>query len=209
MKHWIFLLMLFLLVSFQEKELPQIGGAEESSMIKDKEFLLNYFEETEDNLEEITEGLSEDQLRYKSSEDRWSVSQVLEHIILTERAIFKMTIELMGKEPSPERRSEIKASDEELIRGMEDRSKKAKASEDLQPTGVYTDPEVALDELEEQREAIFDFIKNTSEEDMRNHVSDSPFGPIDAYQSLLFIAGHTARHTKQIEEVLADPGFPE
>lgn len=208
MKHWTFLLIFFPLVFLQEKELPQIGGVGES-LLEDKEFLLNYFKETEDNLEEITKGLSADQLSYKTSEDRWSVSQVLEHIVLTEEAIFKMTTELMDKDPSPERRSEIKASDEDLIRGMEDRSEKVQAPEDLQPSGKYTDPEVALDELEAQREIILEFIKNTTEEDMRNHISDSPFGPIDAYQSLLFIAGHTARHTKQIEEVLADPGFPD
>ena len=31
---------------------------------------------------------------------------------------------------------------------------------------------------------------------------------IDAYQWLLLLAAHSARHTAQIEEVKADPNFP-
>ena len=209
MKKLSLLFILFLLVSFQEKEAGMINPTEiVEPNLKDKEFLLEYFEETRNHLEEITEDLSEAQLNFKPAEERWSVNQVLEHIVLTEAAIFKMTEDMMAQEPAPERRSEIKVSDEALISGIEDRSKKVKASAELQPTGKFSNPDMALDKLEEQREAMLDFIRDTSEDEMRNHVTDSPFGPIDAYQSLLFIAGHTARHTKQIEEVLADSGFP-
>src|SRR5690606_36884156 len=183
MKYWSLFIVLFLLVSFQEQQVspPELGVYTST----DKDFLLDYFDETEDRLEDITDDLSGPQLAYKSAEDRWSISQVLEHIVLTEQALFKMTEELMAKEAAPERRSEIKASDEELISGVVDRSQKFQAPPDLQPTGKYADPEVALDDLEEQRKASLDFIKNTPEVDMRNHISDSPFGPIDVYQSLL------------------------
>jgi len=38
---------------------------------------------------------------------------------------------------------------------------------------------------------------------------DSPLGKqLDAYQWVLFIAAHSERHTKQIDEVKADPHFP-
>jgi hypothetical protein len=33
-------------------------------------------------------------------------------------------------------------------------------------------------------------------------------GPLDAYQWILLISAHSERHTKQIEEVKADPNFP-
>jgi hypothetical protein len=33
-------------------------------------------------------------------------------------------------------------------------------------------------------------------------------GPLDAYQWLLLISGHTERHLAQILEVKADPNFP-
>lgn len=38
---------------------------------------------------------------------------------------------------------------------------------------------------------------------------DRPLGKkLDGYQWVLFISAHSERHTKQINEVKADPGFP-
>jgi hypothetical protein len=56
---------------------------------------------------------------------------------------------------------------------------------------------------------VLNYIQQTPLETFRNHISDSPFGPVDAYQSMLFIAGHSARHTLQIEDIKASEGFPE
>lgn len=209
MKNWSLLLIVFFLFSFQEKQTELTTAYADGELsAADKEFLLDYYEKTREHLEEITEDLNEAQLQYQTAEDLWSVAQVLEHIVLTEQALFGMTRELMDNSPSPERKSEVKTTDEDLIMGLEDRSQKFQASAELQPTGKYAQADEALDDFEEQREEILEFINEYTEEDLRNHITDSPFGAIDAYQSLLFIAGHTARHTKQIEEVLADPGFP-
>ena len=41
--------------------------------------------------------------------------------------------------------------------------------------------------------------------------SPDPFSmgkTLDAYEWLLFLAAHSERHTKQIDEVKADPNFP-
>src|SRR5690606_8050121 len=154
-------------------------------------------------------GLSSAQLHFKPSEEAWSISQCLEHIILAEDMIFGMLKEQMEKSANPERRSEIQVSDKEIISMTTDRSEKFKAPEVLVTKGKYDDPEVALQDLETQRAEILTFIEDTPMEDLRNHVSDSPTGATDAYQSLLFIAGHTARHTLQIEEIKADQRFPE
>ena len=43
---------------------------------------------------------------------------------------------------------------------------------------------------------------------MRDHVADSPLGKLDGYEFVLLIAAHSERHTKQINEVKADPNFP-
>src|SRR5229473_1113247 len=43
---------------------------------------------------------------------------------------------------------------------------------------------------------------------LRDHVMDSPLGKLDGYEFVLFIAAHSERHTKQINEVKADPNFP-
>jgi len=43
---------------------------------------------------------------------------------------------------------------------------------------------------------------------LRDHVTDSPMGKLDGYEFVLLIAAHSERHTKQINEVKADPNFP-
>jgi DinB superfamily len=56
------------------------------------------------------------------------------------------------------------------------------------------------------RQRTIEFLQSTP--DLRAHVSDSPLGPLDGYEWLLFIAAHSERHTKQMLEVKAAPDFP-
>lgn len=176
----------------------------------DKAFLLDYYQQTFDALQQSVEGLSEAQLAFKSAPDRWSISQCLEHIIQTEPALFVYAKKTLEQQPNPERKGDVKMSDDDVIKGMTDRSFKAKASEELSPkeAGTYKNAKFALKDLKKQRKELLGYIKGISVDDMRNHIADSPFGPVDGYHSLLYIPAHTARHTLQIEEVKADPNFP-
>jgi len=148
-------------------------------------------------------------MQFKPSADKWSVSQCLEHIVLTEKMLFSMTKDSLEKPANPERRNEVKMTDDQIVAGILDRSFQAKAPEGLQPTGKYADPSEAIKDFDTQRKDILDFLNKVDVDKLRDHVSDSPFGPINAYHSLLFIAGHTGRHTLQISEIKAHPGFPE
>lgn len=182
----------------------------ENQPLKNEElaFLNNYFEETFQHLKDNVSNLNQEQLQFKPSEDQWSVSQCLEHITLTEEMIFGSIEEYLQNSPRAEDRGNIKLSDQEILNFLTDRTEKFKASEDLTPIGKYTDVEVALNDLKNQREALHKLLENTSIDDLRNRVNESPFGPIDVYQSILFMGAHTARHTLQIEEIKSNPNFP-
>ena len=109
---------------------------------------------------------------------------------------------------NPEKRTEIKVTDEQVIKMVEDRTKKAQAPEPIQPKNTgYTSLAEALIDFENNRMAHIKYMKNTTE-DLRNHVVQLPVGWIDCYQLYLFIAGHSNRHTQQINEVKANTGFP-
>lgn len=176
--------------------------------LNNKAFLADYYQQTFNALKKSTENLSPAQLHFKPAADKWSVGQCLEHIVSTEKMLFGFAKQAMEAPATPERRSEVKATDENIIKGINDRSYKAKATEDLTGKNQLNNPTDALNELQRDRKMIMDYLANVKEEDLRNHISDSPFGPVDAYQSFLFIAGHTARHTLQIEEVRSDKSFP-
>ena len=54
----------------------------------------------------------------------------------------------------------------------------------------------------------FEDVKETKD-DLRGHGMPHPvLKTLDGYQWVLLIAGHSARHTAQIDEVKADPKFP-
>jgi len=83
------------------------------------------------------------------------------------------------------------------------------APDPLKPTGKWATEADTLKVFKASREKYIDWVKKTPEKDLRAHVQTSPLGiELDAHEWMLFMVGHTARHTKQIEEVKADPNFP-
>jgi hypothetical protein len=176
---------------------------------KDKQFLINYFQQTNDDLVRSIKGLDKNQLAFKASPESWSVSQCIEHIILTEKSLFEEAKKMLEKPAAPEKMTQVKGTDEEIIKGMTDRSSKFQAPEFLQPKGAYDNADKAINAFTEQRQQVVEYLKAVPEEDLRNHISQSPSGDfIDAYQFMIYIAGHSARHTDQIKEVKAAPDFP-
>jgi hypothetical protein len=97
-----------------------------------------------------------------------------------------------------------------MIRKMvPDRSQKATAPEPLRPGARLGGRADVLAAFKQRRARTIDYV-SAAKADMRAHVSASsgPFGELDAYQWLLFIAAHTERHLAQIREVKADARFP-
>jgi hypothetical protein len=77
----------------------------------------------------------------------------------------------------------------------------------LKPTNRYGSPDAALKHFVESRDRTEDLL--TKNDELRAHAADSPMGKkLDGYEWVLFAAAHSERHTKQINEVKADPNFP-
>jgi hypothetical protein len=90
-------------------------------------------------------------MHFRSSPEKWSISQCIEHIVLTEKMLFEMNFSELKKTNNPERKEEVKIMDKEILEVMEDRSKKFKADESLIGKGKYNHPLEALTEFKEQR----------------------------------------------------------
>lgn len=158
---------------------------------------------------DATKGLSEAQWNFKAAPDRWSIAECAEHIALSEGFIFGRATETLKTPLTPEKRTATAGKDEKLVAMLQDRSFKAKAPEPIDPTKKPMAHEDSLKLFLESRTKSEDFIK-TTQEDLRDHMNDGPgpLGALDAYQWVLFMSGHTRRHTLQILEVKADPNFP-
>jgi uncharacterized damage-inducible protein DinB len=167
---------------------------------------LHYLEETRQGVQDAVKGLSDAQLRFKPGSDRWSVAECLEHIALVEGYVVQNVFGEFSKAPEPAPGRDAKQVDEMILAKLPDRSQKFQAPEPLLPAARWT-PAAALQHFLDSRAETIAFLNRAH--DLRAHVVTHPaFGPLDGYQWILGIAGHSARHTQQILEVKADPRFP-
>jgi uncharacterized damage-inducible protein DinB len=138
-------------------------------------------------------GLSEAQLKFKPTPESWSIAECVEHIAISEDNIMGLVQKTLKDAPDPAKKALIK-SDDDAIKWITDRSMKVKTSENFIS----------------KRDASVKFIETTTE-DLRGHFFTFPaevLGTMDAYQIVLFMSGHTKRHTLQIEEIKSHPDFP-
>jgi hypothetical protein len=168
---------------------------------------LQYLESTKKNVLEATKGLSQAQWNFKPTPDRWSVAQVMEHIAAAEDFIRDNLVreEVMVSPSGPPAR-DVKKTDEAVVAMVPDRTHKAQAPEPLVPSNRFGSPDGSVNHFVESRATTEQFLKTTT--GLRDHVMDGPVGKMDGYEFVLFIAAHCERHTKQINEVKANPNFP-
>jgi hypothetical protein len=174
---------------------------------KERDAAVKYLEETREKFLASVAGLTEAQWKYKPAPDRWSVAEVAEHIALSEGLILGLITDRVMKTP-PAKPPAGSATDEAVIKIITDRSSKAQAPEVLKPVGKWATREELTKDFVAGREKTIAFVKGT-QDDLRAHSTPHPaLKTIDAYQWVLLLAAHSARHTAQIEEVKADPNFP-
>jgi len=164
-------------------------------------------QETKETLLKKVKGLSKEQLNFKPSAESWSVAECVEHIAISENNLFGFCQMGLKEAADPSKRSEVKMTDEAIVKMIADRTNKVKTSEAFVPSGKFGTFEATLNEFVTKRDANINYIKTTSD-DLRNHYNDFPFGKVDTYQTILFMAAHSRRHTLQIEEVMANANFP-
>lgn len=175
---------------------------------KERKYAIGLMKETRDEAINSTKNLSEAQLNYKAAPEKWSVKECMYHIAGAEKLLWGMFESNMKGAANPEKRSEIKVTDEQFVKMVQDRSNKLQAPEPIQPKNTgFTSITEAIEDFKKNRGEHIKYLKSSTE-DMRNHVVQMPFGWIDCYQLCLMIAAHSNRHTQQLNEVKADAGFP-
>ena len=180
-----------------------------SSKITDQERVLGALELTKTQLfmMETLNGLSEEQLNFKSSPESWSIAECVEHLAISENAFDQMLQESLKTPADPSKRVDVKMTDKELMAMIRNRDNKVKTSEPFEPSGKFGTYEEALNAFGTKRAEHIAYME-TTEDDLRNHYAQLPFGTIDAFQLLIFMSGHTERHVKQMEEVKTDKNYP-
>jgi|HubBroStandDraft_1064217.scaffolds.fasta_scaffold310775_1 hypothetical protein len=174
----------------------------------ERTYLIEQLQLSKKNMLASISGLTEAQWRFKPATNVWSVAECAEHLVLAEDFLFFATQDVL-KSPAVVRPATSNAQvDRAVVAGVLDRSKKATAPEPITPAGgKFATPAEAAREFTARRDKTIAYVK-TTQDDLRIHTAPGPLGPMDAYQFLLLIAAHAGRHTLQIKEVEANPGYP-
>lgn len=193
---------MLLLVSFVVSSINAQMTSEE------RKFAIKYLNDTKNDLLKAIKGLSNEQLNFKPNAESWSIDECIRHITLSEQNIWAGFVDAaLVTDPDPSKRSEVRMSDEQLMGVIESREQKVKTFAPFEPGNMTGDLKSVLKKFKSLRGSHIQFTKE-SNDDLRNRYGQLPFGTIDAYQAILFMSGHTKRHTDQIREVMASANFP-
>lgn len=175
---------------------------------KERKWMTTHLKDSRSQFLKSVKDLSDPQLNFKPDKGAWSIKECIMHIAATENELWLLARKTMKGTPNPEEKNNILVKDEYLLKGMADHNQKEQAPEQLQPAkATWETTEAAIDAFKENRGEVIKFIKTTTT-DVRNYVAEAPFGKADVYQILIVISAHSARHTKQIEEIKGHPAFP-
>lgn len=176
---------------------------------KEREFAVQFLEEAQNKFFNSISGLSDAQMRYKPSPERWSIAEIAEHIVLAEDQLYGFVTNRLIKAPIAPDAKRSALSDQQVIAATNDRSKQFSANERGLPTGRWASKEEIIENFKKTRARTVELIKTTSE-DLRYRLAKNPAAgqEIDAFQWLLFSSAHCERHVAQINEVKADSKYP-
>ena len=142
--------------------------------------------------------------RERPASEKWSVAEVLEHLVLVERRFTDWLGNAIaeacarGLDAEREGRAPLSAEVEALQR---DRSKPRTAPPPVMPKGEMDD-QAAWDALERARAGLRATVTDADGLALSQvTVSHPTFGVLSVYQWVEFVAVHEGRHTAQIEEI--------
>ena len=167
----------------------------------ERTFAVELLTESENMLIRLLEDLDDETFHAVPEEGRWSVAGHMEHILLSEAAIFSRVKE-MAVNSEKDTDLDLSSEDGMVLIAATDRVKKLKTIEPFEPKGKWESRTAMIQSLKDSRNSIREYIRST-DDPLRIVASPTPVGKRDAYQQLLIIAAHGMRHTKHMEVALS------
>jgi hypothetical protein len=168
----------------------------------EREHLVAHLEMTQSWLSDEVSPLSQAQLNFRPAPDRWTVAEVVQHLVVSEPNYWKLLHDAL-KQPA-KKLSDAPTDADVLWYGI-DRTQHEKTSPNQNPKDQKIDAAQALKTFLSFHTELLAMAR-TSDDDLRGHAV--PEWGVDAYQCLLEISTHEQRHILQIREIKASAGFP-
>ena len=172
-------------------------------MEKQREHILKRLDESLAVLEKSLAGLPEQNWHHKPAPERWSIGEIVHHLVLVEVQRLQMMKEMLaGRRESAPPRTEAIAD----IASYRRKEQRAQALEMMQPTPDLPAKTLLLGFRRGRTDtrafaSAVDFVK------LQNiWLLTKSFGPLNGAEYLEFLAAHTERHADQIQNVRKEIG---
>lgn len=176
---------------------------------QERKSAISHLKESRTDLLNKIKGLSKSQLDFKSFSQNQSIRECFYQLVWTEKLLWDKLEEAMKKPATPEKRSELKLSDKDILAIWTDPDIKNKTDGFVEYSNIkWKSIAETAAIFKSLRSEQLKYIKNTTS-DLRNRFIRTPRGWVDCYQYILFIAAHSDFQLKQIHEILSQPGFPQ
>jgi DinB superfamily len=169
---------------------------------RDREDLVSHLQMTESWLGDEVSALSPAQLNFRMAAGKWTIAEVVEHLVIADPTYWQLFQEGMKRAP---KHLEKQATDADVLWYGVNRTQHQKTEPIKDPRGKAIDIRQALNSFRKLHSMMLEYAR-TTDQDLRGHAV--PEWGVDAYQCLLEISTHTQRHILQIREIKADPKFP-
>jgi uncharacterized damage-inducible protein DinB len=175
---------------------------------QERQFAIDQLISSEARILQLVDDLSPAQWHFRETSDRWSIAEILEHLIVFENFIRTTVAQALQGPPEPEKKS-LAATRESLVFSLPDtRSTKFTAREVARPTGRWPDTTELIAEFRSTRAQTLAFAVETQAAFRDHFYPHLVFGDLDCYQWLVLLGRHAYRHALQIEQIMADPKYP-
>ena len=172
-----------------------------SPMLSDAEraHLVELLESSRQELEVMAAEVGKEEWLKRPDPEKWSVGEVVEHLALTEDALFGMIHQALSSEPDPEWQA-VAVGTEGVETMVQDRSQKFQAPEGLQPKGE-SERSATLADYATKRARTLDFVRSI-QAPVKQHLAQGPPGKMNVQQWTALIGAHNLRHNRQIQDVI-------
>jgi hypothetical protein len=165
--------------------------------MSDRDQLLEKLNAGRDEFLAAAEGLTDEQAAARPPTGGWSALECAEHVATAEKLLLRrLKTQSVGlpEEWSREREAVLYARIAAL------RGRKVEAPEPTRPTGRYTTFGEAVRAFLDAREHTVRWLESCDFDLRRRSVEHPLLGPASAYEFILIMAAHPARHARQIRE---------
>ena len=170
---------------------------------KERRLLINHLKESRADFLTTVTGLSDAQLDYRSGQGKPTIREYLHHIAQAETELSALADKALKTPAGQDLSSKISDTDlsEHLLH---------ECPVPFYPQGERVSGESGndvLDQFKTTRAKAIKYIRTTTQ-DVRAYTTLTPVGHADPYQLYLGLCTHLDRHTREIKELMASPGFP-